>query len=437
MSYRTRTSIRSFRLLGTLLFLSWMFLHWGCGGLGQVPCNGASACPEDTVCDTERSLCTCQNNAQRTCYTGASSTQGVGECKSGMQLCSKGDWQECLNQVLPSKEVCGDGKDNDCNGVVDDGCTTSCKDGDTRSCYTGPPTTLQKGMCRSGKQLCQSGRWGACTNEQLPQKEVCDDGKDNDCDGKVDEGCSSECVDGATRACYSGAPNTKDVGSCRAGKQTCSAGQWGACQGEILPQKDVCEDNKDNDCDGQVDEDCIANCKLPPKEYYKITPRPMYTGAPRSGYVVTLNQANAIFTKAPQVTVDSNPVQNVFFDPKQPTRFEFVVISLKSTLDVEIIGYIRFNNTNPTCEVRHSAKVPFCEVSPGGCNNKCKEDIDCLQSMKQFCGNGYCQSSPCNKPKVYCGPTCVDLTSDPQHCGKCDNPCPGGIPCTNGKCANP
>jgi hypothetical protein len=46
-----------------------------------------------------------------------------------------------------------------------------------------------------------------------------------------------------------------DIGECQIGKLTCSKGDWGECEGEIKPSEEGCDD-KDNDCDGTVDEGC-------------------------------------------------------------------------------------------------------------------------------------------------------------------------------------
>ncbi|TNE46017.1 MAG: hypothetical protein EP343_24940 [Deltaproteobacteria bacterium] len=55
----------------------------------------------------------------RACYTGPSSTKGKGLCKDGVQTCGADlFWSRCTGQTLPSTEIC-DGNDNTCNGTAD------------------------------------------------------------------------------------------------------------------------------------------------------------------------------------------------------------------------------------------------------------------------------------------------------------------------------
>ncbi len=77
-------------------------------------------------------------------------------------------------------------------------------------------------------------------------------GVDDNCDGRVDEGC--KCKAGDKQKCASGSTNPEGVGVCKAGAQTCDEhGQWGACDGEVLPSAEVCN-GLDDDCNGEVDE---------------------------------------------------------------------------------------------------------------------------------------------------------------------------------------
>lgn len=64
------------------------------------------------------------------------------------------------------------------------------------------------------------------------------------------------CNPGATRDCYDGASGTEGVGPCHGGTQMClGTGEWGQCNGEVVPVGETCGDNIDNNCNGMVDED--------------------------------------------------------------------------------------------------------------------------------------------------------------------------------------
>jgi len=85
-------------------------------------------------------------------------------------------------------ETCGDGLDNDRDGVVDEGC--ECVLGETRPCWTGTEETRNIGACRDGTQVCAGGMystsWYTCWGSVLPEEEVCDGAEDEDCDGLAD-----------------------------------------------------------------------------------------------------------------------------------------------------------------------------------------------------------------------------------------------------------
>ncbi|TNE50926.1 MAG: hypothetical protein EP343_06300 [Deltaproteobacteria bacterium] len=81
----------------------------------------------------------------------------------------------------------------------------------------------------------------------------------------------SECTNGDQRSCSTDAATKTPKGICQAGQQTCKDGAWGSCEGEVLPATETCN-QKDDDCDGSVDEDLDCGCE--PK-----ATKPCYTGA--------------------------------------------------------------------------------------------------------------------------------------------------------------
>ncbi len=229
----------------------------------------------------------------------------IGECRPGTTMCvddgAGGKKTVCQGATLPMPELC-DGKDNDCDGVVDGfglacyvpgavGCTLA---GDTQSCSAAPlDRWICQGVCQVGLLTCVDGKCGACGGTITPSTELACDKLDNDCDGEVDEGfgiggaCGpgmsgigecrpgvTSCVDNALRCAGGQGPvdercNGKDddcdgmvdnvPGTCGPGKGECQFGRW-RCMGELAfcdqpqgPKVEVC-DGKDNDCNGLVDD---------------------------------------------------------------------------------------------------------------------------------------------------------------------------------------
>ncbi len=77
----------------------------GCGN-EEVPGCGVIACSSDPL----------YSEIGNGCDTG-----NLGECKVGVYIC-KDDTVACNQQKEASAEICGDNKDNDCDGEVDEGC---------------------------------------------------------------------------------------------------------------------------------------------------------------------------------------------------------------------------------------------------------------------------------------------------------------------------
>ena len=111
---------------------------------------------------------------------------GVGQCSRGGKLTCSLDQVVCFVTVgSPEQEQCGDGVDNDCDGMTDEGF------GIGEQCSVG------MGVCQvSGKRVCAAdGLNSICVAKLGPPEdsEVCGNGLDDDCDGEVDE---KDCVDG-------------------------------------------------------------------------------------------------------------------------------------------------------------------------------------------------------------------------------------------------
>jgi len=64
--------------------------------------------------------CSCTDGNSRPCGTD------VGACTAGIQTCVNGTWEvTCTGETPPQTEICGDGIDNDCNGITDDNCVAA------------------------------------------------------------------------------------------------------------------------------------------------------------------------------------------------------------------------------------------------------------------------------------------------------------------------
>jgi len=82
-----------------------------CDGLDQ-DCDGLVDGSRDVVTGAPVAL-------QDSCYTGPTSTLGVGPCVAGTTTCIDGAWGGCTAEVVPVPEACND-IDDDCDGTIDE-----------------------------------------------------------------------------------------------------------------------------------------------------------------------------------------------------------------------------------------------------------------------------------------------------------------------------
>lgn len=169
----------------------------------------------------------------------------TGACMTGHIARNENNEVYCHGEVRSSPEVC-DGIDNDCNGITDDPemldfHPTHHQNGCTANAH---------GECLRALSVCDGGV-RICKYPNTVGREVCD-GLDNDCDGLIDEDTAEEPLF-TDRFFYDGPPNTVNVGECRAGSRHCVGGRT-TIRGMILPQPEICNNGRDDDCNGFVDE---------------------------------------------------------------------------------------------------------------------------------------------------------------------------------------
>ncbi|MBO7127131.1 putative metal-binding motif-containing protein [bacterium] len=120
----------------------------------------------------------CTPGKKQTCeYQGDPATENVGPCKAGIRTCKDdGTWGHCEGEVLPVNEIgselCGNGIDDDCNGVVDDGTDI---DGDGY------------GACKDCCEIADDCNGYDPATINPAGAEISDNGVDDNCNGQIDE----------------------------------------------------------------------------------------------------------------------------------------------------------------------------------------------------------------------------------------------------------
>ena len=132
--------------------------------------------------------------------------EGYKTCECADEVCSSYKMTECLAQcswfpeLVAEEETCdpylGKIVDEDCNNH-DDNCNDLIDEDLYALCYSGPPETMNKGICKPGYLYCQDGEWGSefdyvfvadlCKDEVTPMDEDICNGEDTNCDGILEK----------------------------------------------------------------------------------------------------------------------------------------------------------------------------------------------------------------------------------------------------------
>ncbi|HEY5945119.1 MAG TPA: MopE-related protein, partial [Kofleriaceae bacterium] len=132
---------------------------------------------DDNTADAQQPSCT--PGVTQSCYSGAPGTAGVGPCTGGTQTCESGGyWGPCVGEVVPKGEVCANGVDENCNGMVDE---NNDADGDGFTTCAGDCCDTTNDGCGDPK-LVNPGAFEAPGNMV-----------DDDCDGMTDNVVAATC----------------------------------------------------------------------------------------------------------------------------------------------------------------------------------------------------------------------------------------------------
>ncbi len=251
---------------------------WRCGSDGKGTCDVVctdkdgdgygSGCSKGSDCNDDDSSIWNKNScgvcAKEPAGLGNSCSKGTGACKgTGKYVCnSAGTGTTCdAKEGSPSKEICSDSIDNDCDGTTDESSCSECPENEPKkcgsTCYSGDECEANKvAVCNKDNQVvcCSSDFPVYCGRTDNNGKDACWKSQ-FECDNS--QKCGSE---GWTICSETNFPNW----NCRSDgvSRCCPAGYpylWNSdwlCHTTTEPQKCSVPDGSSANCDCDTDAEC-------------------------------------------------------------------------------------------------------------------------------------------------------------------------------------
>jgi len=226
-----------------------------CSAQGDYTATQGGDCNDDNAAINPGMTETCNNldddcdgtidNGSFTIITGTD----VGECQQGITDCVGGAMVVTQTEIGPSAETCN-GVDDDCDGTIDNGSFAI-------------TTGTDVGECQQGITDCVGGSMVVTQTEIGPTTEVCN-GLDDNCDGSIDEGFPSQIFYRDADSDSYGDPNNTTQDCVVPAGFVDNSADCDDTDDSIKPGATEKYDGIDNNCNGQVDENCffISTLKL-------------------------------------------------------------------------------------------------------------------------------------------------------------------------------